>query len=265
MSRWKQAREICQSLSSSWHSRMKNEKAKTGVPHSSNNDSRSWEWLSEQAERRRRRSAFPFSVSLSQFYKTPVKDFTACLWRATQIKAFSARKQTRRRIWWCKSVEKERERGKKDHRANNSTKLWAHGGHWGGDWCPDERLLTGSFNSSPPHRCEPSRTTVASRRATPSRAPTPPAGGCSCACRRRRCRSWRLPGWISRRLCPAWTAPGTCRTGESTWSIAREEETHLICSALLVRDVDVELLPVCGRGPGAVEFGDDLDQMIAAE
>lgn len=35
--------------------------------------------------------------------------------------------------------------------------------------------------------------------------------------------------------------------------------------ALLVRDVDVELLPVCSRGPGAVEFGDDLDQMIAAE
>lgn len=34
--------------------------------------------------------------SLSQFYKTPAKDFTACLRRATQITAFSARKQTRK-------------------------------------------------------------------------------------------------------------------------------------------------------------------------
>lgn len=46
---------------------------------------------------------------------------------------------------------------------------------------------------------------------TPLRAPTPPAGGCSCACRTGRCRSWGLPGWISRILCPAWTALGTCR------------------------------------------------------
>lgn len=34
---------------------------------------------------------------------------------------------------------------------------------------------------------------------------------------------------------------------------------------LLVRDVHVQLLPVGGRGPGAVEFGDDLDQALAAE
>lgn len=39
----------------------------------------------------------------------------------------------------------------------------------------------------------------------------------------------------------------------------------MLCSVLLVRDVDVELLPVCCRGPGAVEFGDDLNQVIAAE
>lgn len=46
----------------------------------------------------------------------------------------------------------------------------------------------------------------------PLRAPTLPAGGCSCACRTGRCRSWGLPGWISHILCPAWTALGTCRT-----------------------------------------------------
>lgn len=34
---------------------------------------------------------------------------------------------------------------------------------------------------------------------------------------------------------------------------------------LLVWDVYVELLPVGGRGPSAVEFGDDLDQMFAAQ
>ena len=36
-------------------------------------------------------------------------------------------------------------------------------------------------------------------------------------------------------------------------------------SILLVWDVDVDLLLVCGLGPGAVEFGDDLNQMFAAE
>lgn len=39
---------------------------------------------------------FSLYNSLSQVYKTPAKDFTACLWRATQIWAFSARKQTGR-------------------------------------------------------------------------------------------------------------------------------------------------------------------------
>lgn len=34
---------------------------------------------------------------------------------------------------------------------------------------------------------------------------------------------------------------------------------------LLVWDVYVELFPVCSRGPGAVDFGDNLNQMFAAE
>lgn len=37
------------------------------------------------------------------------------------------------------------------------------------------------------------------------------------------------------------------------------------CVALLIGDVDVELFPVCRGGAGAVEFGDDLYQMLAAE
>lgn len=34
---------------------------------------------------------------------------------------------------------------------------------------------------------------------------------------------------------------------------------------LLVWNVYVELLPVCSHGTGAVEFGDEFNQMIAAE
>lgn len=34
---------------------------------------------------------------------------------------------------------------------------------------------------------------------------------------------------------------------------------------LLIRDVNVELVPVGGRGSGAVQLGDDLDQVFAAE
>lgn len=40
---------------------------------------------------------------------------------------------------------------------------------------------------------------------------------------------------------------------------------YLCIALLLVWDVDVELLPVCARGPDAVELGDDLDQVLAAE
>lgn len=101
----------------------------------------------------------------------------------------------------------------------------------------------------------------------PSRAPTPPAGGCSCVCRTRCCRSSLLPGWISRTLCPAWTGPGTCHTQRNTVRNRPGGQRIALWGPrlLLVWDVYVELLPVGGRGPSAVEFGDDLDQMLAAQ
>lgn len=78
-------------------------------------------------------SFFPLYTTLyPSFTKTPAKDFTACLRQATQIKAFSARKQKRKRVWWwCKSVERERRGEKRPQVKQQHSHLWAHGGHWG--------------------------------------------------------------------------------------------------------------------------------------
>lgn len=43
------------------------------------------------------------------------------------------------------------------------------------------------------------------------------------------------------------------------------DQNNQIFFSLLIWDVNEELLPVCIRGPGAVKFGDDLNEMFTAE
>lgn len=131
-------------------------------------------------------------------------------------------------------MERERERRKKKRKTTNQITALSFVGSWwtlgvtGVHVRGDELGVTGSFNFNPTSVWKPlqkERRWAGGRGGpTPPRAPAPPSAGCSCACRTRCCRSWRLPGWTSRTLCHAWTEPGTCHTRRSGWGIGQERE-----------------------------------------
>ena len=151
---------------------------------------------------------------------------TKFLWHATQIRAFFAKKVARgysysgaivnliRRDWWGEKTTTQQAKLLHSRVFLGGGGLgWALG-RWGlrrevTEWC-------GGFlkkNNRPPNlSIGTALESWRGSRTMPSWAPTPPAAGCSCACRTRRCRSLGFPGWISRTLCLAWTAPETCRT-----------------------------------------------------
>lgn len=152
--------------------------------------------------------------------------FTKFLWHATQIRAFFAKKVARgysysgaivnliRRDWWEKKTTTTQQ-AKLLHsrffgglRVGTGAMVLETRGYRVVRWFLEEK------KKSPPPIWALEQHWRAERRSCtmPSWAPTPPAAGCSCACRTRRCRSWGFPGWISRTLCLAWTAPETCRT-----------------------------------------------------
>lgn len=153
--------------------------------------------------------------------------FTKFLWHATQIRAFFAKKVARgysysgaivnliRRDWWEKKTTTTQQ-AKLLHshffgglRVGTGAMVLETRGYRVVRWFLEEKK-----KSPPPPIWALEQHWRAERRSCtmPSWAPTPPAAGCSCACRTRRCRSWGFPGWISRTLCLAWTAPETCRT-----------------------------------------------------
>lgn len=152
--------------------------------------------------------------------------FTKFLWHATQIRAFFAKKVARgysysgaivnliRRDWWEKKTTTTQQ-AKLLHsrffgglRVGTGAMVLETRGYRVVRWFLEEK------KKSPPPIWALEQHWRAERRSCtmPSWAPTPPAAGCSCACRTRRCHSWGFPGWISRTLCLAWTAPETCRT-----------------------------------------------------
>lgn len=152
--------------------------------------------------------------------------FTKFLWHATQIQAFFAKKVARgysysgaivnliRRDWWEKKTTTTQQ-AKLLHsrffgglRVGTGAMVLETRGYRVVRWFLEEK------KKSPPPIWALEQHWRAERRSCtmPSWAPTPPAAGCSCACRTRRCHSWGFPGWISRTLCLAWTAPETCRT-----------------------------------------------------
>lgn len=158
------------------------------------------------------------SIPLPQFYKTPVKHFTKFLWHATQRRAFFAKKVAHGYSYSGAIVNLIRDwRTEQQHNRPNNCHFWAQRGCWGdGSW--DERVRSGwrfGVLKSTSSQSEHSGTAldISWESCTmPLWAPTPLAGGCSCACRTHCCHSWGLLGWISRTLYLVWTAPEICNT-----------------------------------------------------
>lgn len=118
-----------------------------------------------------------FLLTLDPTFTRPFKHVTKCMWQATASGLSLPESGTWLQLEW----------GKKHNKPNKFRLEGAGGG-------AVKLLVCDHSSRALRKRC--SFTTL-------SRAPTPPGGGCSCAYRRRCCRSSGPPERTSHRLCPA--------------------------------------------------------------
>lgn len=210
-----------------------------------------------------------------QFYKTPVKHFTKFLRHATQVRAFFAKKKKPLGYrWWrrhCKSDKKRlKEKNKQLHnKSNNCTlisELMVGTGvtvlETRGDWVGGgASVFSGNGTGDPARELHYAveGTNTSSRRLFLRLQDTPlPFLGApwmnfthTLSCLNCTRNLSHTETWLN-----VIQADGESRSFDWDFTL------HPL---LLIWDVYVELLPVCSRGPGAVDFGDDLNQMFAAE